>query len=111
MSPRYSKGNASSLLPRQVTSPDVAVASPASTRSNVDLPEPLAPTTKPRFPGPNVRSSPSNKPRSPLPTASSRAHSSMGLVTGRPSQIRPRGLCPTGPDLQVTESVFFLKEQ
>src|SRR5215831_437036 len=109
MSPRYSKGNDSSLLPRQVTTPDVAVASPANTRSNVDLPEPLAPTTRPSVPGPSVRSSPSNRQRSPLHTASSRAHSSMGLVTRHPSPIWPRGLCPTAADLQVTDSVFFFE--
>src|SRR6185295_5331140 len=107
MSPRYSNGNASSLLPRQVTTPAVADARPARTRSSVDLPEPLAPTTRPSWLGPSVRSSPSNRQRSPLHTASSRAHNSMGLVTRHPTPIWPRGLCPTAADLQVTDSAFF----
>src|SRR3954465_14048416 len=107
MSPRCSYGNASSLLPRQVTAPAVAVASPASTRSSVDLPEPLAPTTSPSCPGPTVRSSPSNKQRSPLQTARSRAHSSMGPAIECPTPPPPCGLCPTAADLQVTEYFFF----
>src|SRR5215212_4080651 len=57
----------------RTTLPDSAGMSPASVRSNVDLPAPLTPTRPTTSPGATTRSRPEKRTRAPWPAASPRA--------------------------------------
>lgn len=67
--------------------PSSGTARPASSRSSVDFPAPLAPTRPTTSPGATTRSSPEKSVRSPCPAAR--------FLATRVALIRPRTLSPT----------------
>ena len=83
-----------------VTVPASGTSSPASRRSSVDLPAPLAPTTPTTSPGATVRSRCSKRVRWAWPPARSLAT----RVALTPHSLGPRGRCPVHSRWTVTTS-------